>query len=228
MNYEVAIKKPFTDLGKLAIGIVIGVIPIINWIARGFTLECSGVGKYKYSKGMPEWKDIWYYFVKGLASYIIAFVYALPAIIVFSLTAVYAIGSYVALGGLMPGWNNAIPDQLFRNWVMQNWTQFAPVLAAMAPLVILGAVLLFLGLYAYPIGVLNYLKTKSFGKAFDMKVVKATAMNKKYFLAWVASGVIAIAVNAVGSLIPIIGTSVAFFISGVIAWDLFGQAFAKK
>ena len=231
MNYDEAIRKPFTDFGKLAIGIILGLIPVINWIAQGFILECSGVGKYKYSKKMPEWKDAWYYFVKGLASYIIAFAYAIPAIIVFAVTAVYAAGSLASLGITMPSWGSApsvIPGEVFRAWITQNWVQVMSIFLTTAPMIVLGVALLVAGLYFYPVGVLNYLKTKNFGKAFDLNAVKNTSMSGRYFWAWIVSGLIAIAVGAVASVIPVIGSAVAFFISGVIAWDLYGQAFGKK
>jgi hypothetical protein len=229
MNYDEAIRKPFTDLVKLAIGIILGVIPIVNWIARGFTLECSGVGRYKYSKSMPEWKDVWYYFVKGLASYVIAFVYVIPAIAVFAITAVYAAGSLASLGiPSLASVSSMIPEQLFRDWIVQNWAQVMSILLTTAPMIVLGVALLVAGLYVYPIGVMNYLKTKNFGKAFDMNVVKATAMSGRYFWAWVVSGLIAMAIGAVASVIPVIGPAAGVFISGVIAWDLFGQAFGKK
>jgi hypothetical protein len=231
MNYDEAIRKPFTDLGKLAIGIVLGLIPIVNWVARGFALECSGAGRYKFSKGMPEWKDVWYYFTRGLASYVIAIVYAIPAIAVFSITAAYAAGSLASLSSLMPGLGSMpslITEQFFRTWVVQNWSQVMQIILAMAPMLTLGIALLALGMYFYPVGVLNYLKTKEFAKAFDFRVVKATAFSGRYFWAWIISGVIAIVISAVANVIPILGSSVAFFVSGVIAWDLYGQAFAKK
>ena len=50
VNYEEAIKKPFTDIAKLIIGIILSFIPIIWWFAKGFILESSGLGKIKPSK----------------------------------------------------------------------------------------------------------------------------------------------------------------------------------
>jgi len=229
MNYEDAIKKPFTDLGKLVIGIIVSLIPIVNLVARGFALECSGVGKNRSSKTMPEWKGIWEYFVKGLVSAVIAFFYMLPAILVFTAMLIYALGSMAALGMMMPNLGmSAVSGQYLSGWIAQNFAQMMPALMAMVPLLLLGIVLLLVGVYAYPIGVLNYLSTKSFAKAFDMKIVKVNLLNGNYFMAWQISGLVAVGVSIVLSFIPVLGSAAASFISGVITWDLYGQAFRKK
>ncbi|MFH1786436.1 MAG: hypothetical protein ABH829_02205 [archaeon] len=57
MNYETAFKKPVTDVKKLVIGVILGMIPVIHWIAKGFYLNCSNVGKVKTGDKMPEWTD---------------------------------------------------------------------------------------------------------------------------------------------------------------------------
>ena len=103
VNYEEALKKPFTELGKLVLGIILSIVPIVNWIAQGFIIECSGLGKIKPSKKMPEWKDLPDLFVKGFLSYLIIFIYAIPAIIVFAVTIGYAAGSLMtAFVGVLP------------------------------------------------------------------------------------------------------------------------------
>lgn len=233
MDYESAIRKPFTDGGKLVLGIILSIVPIVNWIARGFMLECSGVGKSKPSKSMPEWKDLGYYFVKGFVSYVVAFVYAIPAIIVFVITASYAIGSLasIIMGAIPMGFNSMMPSQIgeeLRLAMSQNWMQIIPILITAAPLVGLGLILLAIGMYLYPIGVLNYLKSKDLGKAFDLSMVTKKALTVNYLIAWIVSGVIFLAIQAVLSFIPLLGSAIAFFVAGVISWDLFGQAFREK
>ena len=75
VDYQSAFEKPFTDIKKLLIGILFSIVPIINFFARGFILECSGLGKTKPSKKMPEWKDFGSLFVKGLLYFIITIIY---------------------------------------------------------------------------------------------------------------------------------------------------------
>jgi hypothetical protein len=235
VNYEESLKKPFTDLVKLIIGIILSVIPIINWIAQGFIIECSGVGKNKPSKNMPEWKDMLDYLVKGLLSQIIALIYAIPAIIVLVIAFGFAIGSLIStFTGILPeGFmssmmaNQATNGQIAQI-LSQNWMLALPTIITVAPLIILGLILLLIAAYLSPMAVLNYLKNKRFSKAFDFSFVTKKAFSINYFVVWLVTGVIALILKTILSFIPWIGSAIAFFISGVIAYSLFGQVFREK
>lgn len=235
VNYEESFKKPFTDLIKLLIGIILSVIPIVNWISQGFILECSGVGKTKPSKNMPEWKDIWDYFVKGLLSYIIAIIYAIPAIIVFGIAVGFAAGSLMTtFMGVMPEgfassmMANQASSGAIGQMLSQNWMLALPTIITVAPLILLGLLLLLIAVYLSPIAILNYLKNKKFSKAFDFNFVTGKAFKVNYFIIWLVTGVIALVLKAILSFIPFAGSAIAFFISGVIAYSLFGQYFREK
>jgi hypothetical protein len=110
----------------------------------------------------------------------------------------------------------------------QNWIMMLPTLAAAAPVILLGLILLLVAAYVSPIAVLNYLKNKGFGKAFDFGTVFSKALTLKYFTIWIVAGVISVVLNAVLAFIPWIGSAIAFFVSGVITWSLYGQVFREK
>ena len=83
VSYEEALKKPFSDIKTLVIGIVLSIIPIVNsTIVTGFAIESSGLSKTKSSKKMPEWKNWGHLFVQGLSAVVIQIIYLLPAILV--------------------------------------------------------------------------------------------------------------------------------------------------
>jgi hypothetical protein len=234
-SYEEAIKKPFTDLGKLILGIILSIVPIVNWIAQGFILECSGIGKNKPSKKMPEWKDLGDYFVKGFLSYMIMFIYMIPAIIVFLIAIGYAAGSLMTTFiGVMPeGFMSSmmagqVTNEQVKQLISQHWMLALPTLITIAPLLLLGLILLLVAVYLSPIAVLNYLKNKRIGKAFDFNFVISKALKTNYFVAWLIAGIIAAILRAVLAFIPWIGFAISFFISGVIAYSLYGQAFREK
>jgi len=235
VNYEEALKKPLTDLGKLVLGIILSIIPIIQLVAYGFAIECSGVGKNKPSKKMPEWRGYVEYFVKGLVAIIIAIIYAIPAILVLSIGIGYAaISMITTLVGIMPQdlLNSLMAGQVagtqLEQFFTQNWMLTLPTLAAAAPVILIGLILLLIASYASPIAILNYLKNKSFGKAFDFGFVFSKALTLKYFIIWIIVGLISIVLNAVLSFIPWIGSAIAFFVSSVITWSLYGQVFREK
>lgn len=235
VNYGEAIKKPFTDLTKLVIGIVLSIIPIINWFAQGFILESSGLGKTKPSKKMPDWKNWGSLFFKGFVSYVIAFIYAIPAVLVFIIGAGF---TFISLMNTYLG--TVIPKELLSSVVAgetspkaigelisQNWALALPTLISLAPILLLGATLLLLAVYLTPAAVLNYLKNNKFSKAFDLNLVFKKAFTVKYFAVWIIGGIIVIVVTGILNLIPVIGNAMGFFITGVIVYSLFGQAFRE-
>jgi hypothetical protein len=235
VNYEEALKKPITDLGKLVLGIILSIIPIIQLVAYGFAIECSGVGKNKPSKKMPEWKEYLDYFVKGLVSIIIAIIYSIPAILVLSIGIGYAaISIMTTLVGIMPQelLNSLMAGQVagtqLEQFFTQNWMVTLPTLAAAAPVILIGLILLLIAAYASPIAILNYLKNKRFGKAFDFGFVFGKALTLKYFIVWIIVGLISIVLNVILSFIPWVGSAIAFFVSSVITWSLYGQVFREK
>lgn len=230
VNYEDSIKKPFTDVGKLIIGILVSFIPLVNWIAKGFIIESSGMGKTRPSKKMPEWKDWASLFFKGFASYVIAFIYALPAIILFvaSIGIVAAslsgsVGTMVQDGLISSIVSGDMSSGLLRQFISQNFYAILPALIAVAPILLIGAILLLIAVYLTPVAVLNYLKTRKFSKAFDINFVLSKACTMKYLTVWIVAGIISLIATVLLSLIPLIGAQTAFFVSGVISYSLYGN-----
>jgi len=243
VNYEEAVKKPFTDLAKLFLGIVLSTIPIVNWVAQGFIIECSGVGKNRPSKSMPVWKELGNLFSKGFLSILIMIIYAIPAILVFLITFGYAASLLMpTLGGLMPeGFISSVvtgqvTGEEISGVVSQNSMQILPALTEASiivfPFLLLGMILLLAAIYLYPIAILNYLKNKKFGKAFDFNFIISKAFTAKYLISWLIAGITSIVIKSF--LVSIswvglwLGPAIAFFISGVIAYSLFGQVFREK
>lgn len=222
VSYEQAIKKPFTDIAKLIIGIVLSIVPIIHWLAKGFILECSGLGKTKPSKKMPEFKDWGYLFIRGLASDIILIIYAIPAILVFLVGAGATIGTLA--GGILP---LTASQRDVSQLLSQNWYLALPILLKLAPVMILGFVLLLIAFYLTPIAVLNYLKTKKFSEAFSLSKVTKKAFTGDYLVVWIIALILTGIITAILSIIPLVGPQIAFFIAGVISYSLYGQIYRK-
>jgi len=213
VNYEEAIKKPFTDIAKLIIGIILSFIPIIWWFAKGFILESSGLGKIKPSKKMPEWDNWGYLFIKGLVSDIILVIYAIPAILIFVIAAGVFLGPLIQ--SAMTGGEAAIASQVMSTLIQS------------APLIIVSAILFLIALYLTPIAVLNYLKSKKFSEAFNFSKITKKAFTGDYFINWLIVGVISTIVTFILLIIPWFGPRIAFFITGVIAYSIYGQVLRK-
>lgn len=80
VNYGEAIKKPFSDITKYIIGVILSVIPIVNWIAIGYALETSKKVMKKDNK-LPEWSGLGAMWVKGLIVTVITLIYFIPALV---------------------------------------------------------------------------------------------------------------------------------------------------
>jgi hypothetical protein len=229
--YEVSIKKPFTNVAKLILGIIISSIPLINWIAKGFIIESSGMGDTKPSKKMPKWKNWASLFFKGFAAYAVAFIYAIPAILVF-LTAIgiaalslsTSAATLIQDGVMSSIMTGEVSSGFVRQLISENLYTLLPIVIAVLPIILLGVVLLLIAAYLTPVAVLNYLQNRKFNRAFDMEYIVKKALTTKYLGVWILAGVITLVVTAVLSVIPLIGAQMAFFISGVISYSLYGSA----
>jgi hypothetical protein len=235
VNYTLAVKKPFSNLEKLVIGIILSFIPIVQWIAKGFALECSGLGKTRPSAKMPEWKNYMQLFIKGILSDAILFVYMIPAFVIFLIAAGIAFAPLVT--SLI---SSGIPQQLatsiqphetgwglLKNMIQQNWALIIPTLIIAAPIFLIAFILFLAATYLGPIAIMNYVKTNKFNAAFDFNLVFRKTRNFKYFIVWVVTTIIVAVVATILAWIPFIGNAIAYFITGVISFSIYGQIYKE-
>lgn len=235
VNYEEAVKKPFTDLKKLVIGIVLSIIPIVNLVVTGFAIESSGVGKARPSKNMPEWKDWWYLFIKGLAVVVIKIIYLIPAFVVILIGVGLAVGDIVsALAGtvITPELMSQIrtgqaPPGELGMILRDNWYLILPTIMRVAPIFLVGLLLAVIASFLTPMAVLNYVKNRRFSAAFDLGAVTRKALTGKYFMAWIVVIVLTIILGAILALIPLVGVAIALFLISVISYSLYGQVYKE-
>jgi len=236
VNYEEEIKKPFTDVKNLIIGIVLSLIPIVNFtIVTGFTIECSGLGKMKPSKKMPEWKDWTYLFITGLTALVIRIIYMIPAIAVILIGLGLAAGDIAGaiLGMTMTpevmsqlGTSEAASQQIGQI-IGSNWYLLLPVILKVAPILILGFILAAAAAFLTPMAVLNYVKNRKFSAAFELGKVLKKSLTGQYVLAWLAVLVLGAVLGTILSFIPILGPAIATFVVGVISFSLYGEVYRE-
>jgi hypothetical protein len=159
----------------------------------------------------------------------------IPGVVLLAVSVAYVTGSLTSaiLGNLPEGFLPSImagqaPRGEIVSVILQNWSSLLPSLITVAPVLLLGLLLILVATYLSPLAVLNYLKSKRFGKAFDLGYVINRAFTANYFVVWIITGIITIVLSAILSAIPFIGPAIAYFISGIIAWSLFGQVFREK
>ncbi len=200
MDYQQAIKKPFLDLKKLVIGIVLNIIPIVNFFAMGYVLEIAKLTLNK-KNNLPEWKNWKELFIHGILATIISFIYMIPAVIV----AVAAVGI-----GVIKGW--------ITGSVIEGVETGGPMLVTALILVLLAA-------YIAPMSTLLYVKKWKFKDAFGFKEIFKKIITPKYAVAWIVMFVISVVVIGVLSIIPLVGSEAGSFIAGVIGFTILAQAY---
>lgn len=236
VSYGEAMKKPFSDVKNLIIGIILSIIPIVNsTIVTGFAIESSGLSKTRPSKKMPEWKNWGHLFVQGLSAIVVQIIYLIPAILVLLVGFGLAIGdiSSVLLGQVATPEvidqieAGEITDAQIQQMFGENWYLMLPSILRVAPILIVGFILALVATFLTPIAVLNSAKKKRFSAAFELGTVIQKALTGKYVLAWLVVIVIGIILSAVLDFVPIVGPAISMFVIGVIGYSLYGQVYKE-
>ena len=191
-----AIKKPFSDWGKLAIGSVLGLIPIANFAVMGYGLQ-----NVKSPKKLPEFS--WETFVMGLKCLGVGIVYSLLTFLVMLPFIFGAIGPIV-------------------NMII---TQTLDVAALMSMFGVL-AVGLLVGVLSLPANIgarLRLGRTESLSEALKVFEVLKYSYNWKFVKHVLLALLVGIPIAFVGGLIPVVGFAVANYVMMVFMWSYIGE-----
>ncbi|MBS3155487.1 DUF4013 domain-containing protein [Candidatus Woesearchaeota archaeon] len=200
MDYESAFKRPFLDIKKLLIGILLSILPIINFFSLGYVLDAAKL-TLKKKNDLPEWENWGELFVHGFLVFVIGIIYLLPSLIL----ALLAVGSGIlkwfvtksALEGLETG----------------------------GPLLIAAGLVMIVMVYVAPISMILYAKNWEFKEAFNFSEIIKRILTGKYFIVWIISMVLSVIGMGILSIVPIIGGSIASFITSIISMTLFAQVY---
>ena len=233
MDLTAAIKKPFTNIQALLIGILLSILPIISWFAKGFIIKNSGVGKGPSSTNLPDWNDWGDDFAKGFGAFVICLAYMIPALIVLligagtliiSMMTIY-MGHVIPIGMMEDIAAGTGDEKALEAIITQNWMHAVPAVLAAAPIILLAILLGFVALYLVPAATLRYIATGEFGEAFSVNLVFRKAFSGAYFLAALMSLLVFIVLGIAVGWIPFLGRAITGFIGGVIAYTLLAQAY---
>ena len=222
VNYQEAIKRPFSDINKLLIGWLLSIIPIINLFATGYILESAKLTLQK-KKNLPEWTNWGDLFIKGVMVLVISIIWAIPIIIIaFALmgTAIFAM--------MKSGVTKAMaPEQIIMNMI---GTGAVPSLVTGVFILVILAVLL---MYLLPLAFVHYIKQGDFSAAFDFKTIFNKAFTGKYFVAWIVAILICLVLSIIAGIIGRVPYLIyitnpgASFIGYVITLTLVAQAYQE-
>ena len=207
VDYVESVKRPFTDIGKLVLGIVISIIPIVNFMFSGYLLNVAK-SAMKKDMDLPKWENWGTLFVEGLLAFVIGIIYMLPVVVI--------LGGLLLVGGLsVPGL--IAGGMLGMAGVMAGLGMYIVVL------VIVGLVLGFLSTVA----LLTYAETRDFSSAFAFRDIIKKAFTGTYIVGFIITMVIVGVIAFIIGLIPLIGQFLSTFIVGTIAYTALAQAYRE-
>lgn len=205
-----AFKRPFQDFKSLLIGIVIMLIPIVNFIGIGYLLQCAKTAT-KRNTDLPHWENWFDLFVKGVVALVIGIIYMIPAIITLALT----IGVTALTGGFA--------GILGAKGAFTLLTTLATASIGLLATAVVGIIFWLLGSAA----IVRYADRGSFSAAFELGAIARKAFTGTYFAAWLVGMIYCCVLTALLSLVPFLGGAIAMFIGGVTLWTLLAEAYSK-
>lgn len=206
MDFETAIKKPFSNVTKLIIGCALNILPIVNFLAYGYILQTANYTANNNNK-LPEWEKWGDLFVKGLLGAVISIIYGIPLIVI-------ALIGFAATIGLGDG---------FTQMLTGNLSGLASLGAIFVILAILGVLLA----YILPAVLAIYALTWNFSDAFKFGDIFKKAFTATYFVPWIVGAVICLILTFVLGFIPIVGTAIGSFIGYLMLFTLVAETFKK-
>jgi len=207
VDYVESVKRPFTDIGKLVLGIVISIIPIVNFMFSGYLLNVAK-SAMKKDMDLPKWENWGTLFVEGLLAFVIGIIYMLPVVVI--------LGGLLLVGGLsVPG--------LIAGGMLGMAGVMAGLGIYLAVLVIIALVLGFLSTVA----LLTYAETRDFSSAFAFRDIIKKAFTGTYIVGFIITMVIVGVIAFIIGLIPFIGQFLSTFIVGTIAYTALAQAYRE-
>ena len=208
-----AIKKPFSDMKTMGIGLIIGAIPVVNILVQGYALKVAKetIGGNKSSIPFAV-GDLVEYILNIIKSMVIGIVYMIIPLIVLG------IGLVSTLTALLSNANALSDPNVTASLLMTN-------LSAGAPILIIGGLLALIAALILPMAMMKWLKADSIKAAFGVVDVIKNALSVNYLIAIVVSVVYSmILVIVLGivagllGLVPAVGFILVMLVMGLIAF----------
>jgi len=175
-------------LQKLAIGVVVSIIPIVNFAWMGYLIEVMRNIFKNDPLPLPDWADFGDKFMKGLYISLAMIIYSLPALILFCLPLGFVIPTLFqenqdiagALGGMFTGAGVLVLCCFFIYMLVLS--------------------------FFYPALVIHYARKGTFSSCFQVReILQLAAANiGDYLIAWVIAILASFAIGAVVSILSAI------------------------
>ncbi len=212
VDYAEALKRPFSDLKKLVIYMILSIIPVINFISVGYLLDVAD-NSLKKNKDLPEWDDFARLFVEGVKLFFITMIYSIPLIILLVLFVVWIIGE---VGTEILSYNI---EQVVSTLINLG---FAASIF-LAAIFLIGILILYFQIGA----VIRYVKLRKIKEAFNFREISKKVFTTTFFVPWLIGSAIVAIITGSLSLIPYFGSAIGGAIGSIFYYTVLAEAYAK-
>ncbi|MBR9680751.1 MAG: DUF4013 domain-containing protein [Candidatus Altiarchaeota archaeon] len=216
MTVSETVKKPFLDLKKFVVGILLGGIPILDFFVLGFALEAAKHPKKDLPNFTPE------QFILGLKAKVIGIFYSLIQII-------FLVALVFSTGGLSV-WQSA-----FEN--LAGSDNLGPLMVETfgLPIFIAFFTLSLMIIYLSTFAIYEVAKTNSFRNGFNIIQIIKEYFNTRYAKVWLLAFLLQFVVITILGLIltpvwwiPVLGVGIINYVSTLVFWTYLGEKLPMK
>jgi len=208
-----AIKRPFTDIKHLIIGLILFNIPIVNIFTPAYFFRCIR-GTYLGHTFLPDWNDVKDLLKDWLEMLMIGLLFiSIP----FLLFLVF----FQSISILFNKIGQVYQETTLANFSSNILEIFSLIISDKLFLVLV--LIFFVSLYFMIIGFLMQNDKKA--KKFDYKAIFKKGLSLKFFAAFVLIMISSMIVGSFISLIPYVGEGISNFLMGVISFTLYAQVY---
>lgn len=225
INFLEAVKRPFADCKALVLGIVIGALPLVNFLLLGFGLGEAERTLHGRRKAM-NWWDMCNILYKSTAAFAISVFYFSPVI----MAAIFFLGPFIVElssiineSGLiqLALWGSS-PFELAKI-SMDAVNQISILVSENIFLIVPIVFLALLFYYILPFALINFVREEKAIEAFNSKIVRK-ALKPEFFFYWFLFHLYLFVLSAFLSLfffLPLIN----FLLGGFILFVYFSSGF---
>jgi len=189
----------------------------------GYALNTAETAMRK-QKELPEYLNFGKLFLNGLMTLVISFVYFLPVLIIFGIIIAVNLPHMEGMYNLLISGETISTGFFVSGWKIAAFASIGLMLIPVIFYVLSGALM-------------NYAETRTFSSAFQLNHIFKKIITWTFFIAWIISVIVVMAINYVGGevaglfgVVPFLRYAVSSFFSVVsvlFACTLLGQAYSE-
>jgi len=203
VHYAESFKRPFTNFKRIVLGIIVSAVPILNFAAAGYALECARTAVNNNFE-LPSFKEFGDLFMHGFFATLISLIYSIPLFIL--------LGVFTNIS-MSPFLSPFRADFLVSLLGLGITTQF------------LITIVFIFTMYLIPNAILSYAFNEKVSSAFVYDRMKERSLDKNYLKNWLLVSATYVLLIAIFIQVPVVGVSIATFLASIVGLSILGEVY---